>query len=48
MLINIRKVALAEATVNIELSTMEFVERPQRATSDVGAPSDPGDNNESV
>jgi hypothetical protein len=48
MVINIRKVALAEATVKSELSTMEFVERPYQATSEVRAPSDPGDDNESV
>jgi hypothetical protein len=41
MVINIRKVALAEATLGTEQSTIQFAHPPQHQTS-AGVSSDPG------
>jgi hypothetical protein len=46
MVINIRKVAVVEATFEIGPSTMEFA--PRQHPTSVGVSSDPGDYNESV
>jgi hypothetical protein len=48
MVINIRKVALAETTLKTDPNTIEFAVPPQWTTSEMVVSSDPGDYNESA